>query len=674
MTKKAAMLLLWLPLLFVVPRIAFPSARDDYYSGNIEKAITSYAFMAENDPRNLVSLYDLASIYKEFGRNREAFDAYRAIVTANPSENRARFELAKVYYFLGAYNYAADMFESLEQNGIVNWELYYWRGCAALEQGQFDTALTLFNKSAELDPRKAVIYMKLAELCIKKNDTDCAIDNYKTAMKKDKTFTELNRRLAELYEKKGDRINSFIYWKKVGEIDTTDKTAAKKVEEGIAKVPELKEKAVNYIAARQKIRDEFIPRDMAPVADAEKIIVLKVGIMENVSAISFKCGSDFDFENDRAEAISRGEKLKEYFFQYDREKKQAFFSDGGRRIYFKDEIRIKKDNREATTTFYSVQYGEGFFWSEKKDTTYRGDFLIKSREKTLTLINVVNMEEYLYGVVASEIPPDWPGEALKSQAVAARTYTFKHMDRHRKQGFDVCAQQHCAVYTGVNGEDRRTNRAVDDTRGQALYGSNYKMLDTFFSHCCGGHTNDANEVWGLKKVASLGGVYDGKKQDRDFPLAPFSLEEYVRTKPDVYCRADGNIETSFRWIRYLDADSVNQYMDKKGELGRIKDIRPVSRSNGGALLKVRIEGEKGTKTYGFDSMRNVLGKIRSNVIKWEYSKDEKGFIKELYIYGAGWGHGVGMCQRGLKGMAEDGERYESILYHYFPGSYIKPQY
>jgi SpoIID/LytB domain protein len=100
----------------------------------------------------------------------------------------------------------------------------------------------------------------------------------------------------------------------------------------------------------------------------------------------------------------------------------------------------------------------------------------------------------------------------------------------------------------------------------------------------------------------------------------------------------------------------------------------VRRAHGGALVKVRIVGDKGTKTCGYDAMRNVLGKIRSNMIKWEYLKDDKGYIKEIYIYGAGWGHGVGMCQRGVKGMADENEGYESILYHYFPGSYIRTKY
>jgi SpoIID/LytB domain protein len=421
-------------------------------------------------------------------------------------------------------------------------------------------------------------------------------------------------------------------------------------------------------------REKLSPPEKKSVQNTGEITDIKVGLMENAASISFKCGSNFDFVNDRFESIFRGVKLKEFSFGVDMKKKAAYFTDGVDRVYFEKKMYIMRDNPESTTTVYNIKYAEGFYWAETKDTTYRGDFLIIYENSALTLVNIINMEEYLYGVVPSEIPPTWPIEALKAQAVAARTYTFMHMERHEKAGFDVCNTQHCAVYSGVDGETKATNEAVNSTRGQVLYGSNYRMLNTFYSEDCGGHTQDVNEVWGLKKVASLGGVYDGKRSEWNFPLQPFDLEEYVRTRPDTYCKTYGAGETSFRWIRYLNADDLAYYVDKNTNLGRIKEIRPIRRAQGGALVKVYIEGDKGSKTYGFDSMRNVLGKIRSNVIKWEYLKDEKGFIKEIYIYGAGWGHGVGMCQRGIKGMADDKEGYESILYHYFPGSYIKTRY
>ena len=181
--------------------------------------------------------------------------------------------------------------------------------------------------------------------------------------------------------------------------------------------------------------------------------------------------------------------------------------------------------------------------------------------KKLTLINNLNMEEYLYGVVPAEIPASWHREALKTQAVAARTYAFRHLNRHGSDHFDVCATQHCAVYKGLLGEHSNTSRAVDDTRGVVLYGSNGRLLSTFFSLSCGGRTQDVSEIWGSAKNKSLSGVFDGKRMGAAALLSPFAMEEWVRTFPDTYCRIKGAGETSFRWIRYLNAQDLEYYMN-----------------------------------------------------------------------------------------------------------------
>lgn len=650
------------------------AAPGEYYGEPIEDSISEFMLDAASESSNKMKQFELASVLKEFGRNKEAFEAYSRITATVENEYRARFELAKTHYFLGDYVNAEKEIKNLVFKNIVNWEVYYWWGCSLLESGRLQEAVEIFTKALEADPGKNITYIKLGQLYERSLNLEKAVEYYKLAIKKDKTYTELNRKIAQLYEQKKENISAYNYWRKVGDVDTKDETAIQKTNEFMSSIPFLQEKAKEFVTLKKVQRAQIVPPDKQGILNPENIAEVKVGLMEGVTSISFKCGSNFDFVNDRFESIFRGEKLTEYFFEYDRIKKEPFFSDGKEKIYFKKDMYLSRYNPEASTTVYNVQYAEGFYWSEKKDTTYRGDFLVRYQDKGFTLINIVNMEEYLYGVVPSEIPPSWPEEALKAQAVAARTYTFQHLDRHRRKGFDICGNQHCAVYSGINGENKNTNKAVNDTRGQVLYGSNYRILNTFYSNSCGGHTQDVNEVWGLKKVASLGGVYDGKNREWHFPLSPFYLEEYVRTKPDVYCKTGGAIETSFRWIRYLDSESLSYYLDKKSQLGRIREIKPVRRAKGGALLKVYVSGDKGSKTFGFDSMRTALGKIRSNVIKWEYITDENGYIKEMYIYGAGWGHGVGMCQTGLKGMAEDNKHYESMLYHYFPGSYIKNRY
>lgn len=656
------------------------SEDNKYYSGNLENSIDFYEKEISANKNNVMNYFNLGAIYKELGENRKAFNIYKDLLEINDRDPRVHFELAKMYYFLGAYHFAEEEINFFIRRNIVNWEIYYWLGCIFLELGKYNEAKEALNKSMEVDNKKVIIYIKLAELYQNANDFSEAIKNYKIAIEKDKTYTEeLTRKIAYLYEKQGDFIKAFVYWRKVNDIDTKDVESANKIYQYASTISEIKEKTEEYIAQKKIKRLSYIPPYKPPVYNAEIIPSVEIGLLEKIKYIYFKAGCDFLFLNEKDEELFKGKKLKEYYMEVDAKGKKAYIGEvDGAPIHIKEgNYFIKKEINEATINIYNVQYGEGFYWSSRDDTTYRGNFKVIFKRNFLTFINQVNVEEYLYGVLPSEMPTHWDMEALKAQAVAARTYTFEHLGRHKKDGYDLCAQQHCAVYRGIYGENEKTNKAVDETRGEVLYGSNYKILQTFYSLSCGGHTTDIYDAWGFKLCSSLSGVLDGKNTLNSrwvFPLSPFYFEEWVKMYPDVYCRVEGDYETFFRWIRYMDSDGLQFYVKKKYDLGRIKEIKPVKRAKSGALVKLYIEGEKGNKTVNFDIIRTILGKIRSNVIKWEYRKDAKGFIKDIYIYGAGWGHGIGMCQRGALGMAKQGKKYNEILYHYFPGSYIKKKY
>lgn len=656
------------------------SEEEKYYSNNIEKAIDYYENQIKENKNNIINYLNLASIYKEFGENRKAFNLYRELLDLNDRDPKVHLELAKMYYFLSAYSFAEEEINFFIRRNIINWEIYYWLGCILFEQGRYDEAIEAFNKSIEVDNKKVISYIKLGELYQIINNFDEAIKNYKIAIEKDKIYTEeLTRKIAYLYEKKGDFMKAFVYWRKSSDIDSKDREIADKIQKYISTIPAVKDKTKEYIIQKKKKREEYIPPDKTPVINAEAIPMVEIGLIEKVKYIYFKSGCDFIFSNEKSEVLLKGEKLKEYYIEVDSKGNFAYMGKvDGEPIKIKEgNYYIKKEKNEATINIYNVQYGEGFYWSSNEDTTYRGNFKIIFKKNFLTLVNQINVEEYLYGVLPSEMPPSWDMEALKTQAVAARTYTFEHLGRHKKDGFDLCAQQHCAVYRGISGENDRTNKAVDDTRGEILYGSNYKILQTFYSLSCGGHTTDIYDAWGFKLCSSLKGVLDGRSNLNNkwkFPLSPYYLEEWVKQFPDVYCKVEGNYEPFFRWIRYLDSDTLQFYVKKKYDIGKIKEIKPMKRAKSGAIVKLYIKGEKGSEVVNFDTIRLILGKIRSNVIKWEYRKDSNGYIRDIYIYGAGWGHGIGMCQRGTLGMSKEGKKYNEILYHYFPGSYIRKIY
>ncbi|HRQ42895.1 MAG TPA: SpoIID/LytB domain-containing protein [Candidatus Goldiibacteriota bacterium] len=649
--------------------------QDFYYGADPEKTAAYYVLKTAENPSNRANYYSLASVFKEFGENQKAIEAYLEILKLNPKEVRAHFELAKMYYYTGDAAKGEEMVNVLESKNMANWEVLYWHGCMLLETGRYEEAKIRFLQAIDENMYRNISYIKMAEAYEKTGDIDKALEYYKEAINKDKTYTELNRRIAVLHEKKQEFISAYKYWNKVVEVDTQDTEAREKAQKFAQFVPAIKQMIENDKKRKTDGRAAYTPPEKIRIKESAGFQQVKAGIITGARQVHFKHGSDFAVINHKGEELFKGAAVTDY--ELTAEKKGIFISDseGNSRTLIGENSVIKPANENATAAFYNIAYGQGFYWAERADTTYRGDFVIVEKSGKINVINSLNMEEYLYGVIAAEIPPDWPEEALKAQAVSARTYTMKHLNSHKKDGYDVCATQHCAVYKGVSGENARTIAAVDATRGEVLYDAEGKLLSTFFSNCCGGHTEDVFEVWGYKESKSLKGVYDGDFNWKwKFPLAPFDLEEYVRSMPDVYCKAEGAAETSFRWIRYLDAQDLQRYVAKRKDIGRIKKVEPLKRARGGAVTRIRITGEKGVYEVKFDPIRSVMGKIRSNVIKWEYASDSEGFIKFIYIYGAGWGHSVGMCQRGLKGMSEKGKKYKEILRHYYSDSQIKKLY
>jgi tetratricopeptide (TPR) repeat protein len=179
--------------LLCVPRI-YASSLDDYYSSDISRALKSYAEDSKKSGFDRMALFNLASVQKEFGMNADAVESYRRIVAIADNEYRAHFELAKAYYFTGAYNYAEEEIKNLVFKNIVNWEVYYWWGCILLEEGKLDDALEKFNSAVAADKYKNLPYIKISELYERRGDIDNAIKYCRLAIKFDRTYTELNRR------------------------------------------------------------------------------------------------------------------------------------------------------------------------------------------------------------------------------------------------------------------------------------------------------------------------------------------------------------------------------------------------------------------------------------------------------------------------------------------------
>ena len=267
--------------------------------------------------------------------------------------------------------------------------------------------------------------------------------------------------------------------------------------------------------------------------------------------------------------------------------------------------------------------------------TYTGRFyVVPVSNNKFNLVEHVALENYLYGVLPYEMSPSWPLEALKAQAVAARTYTLKTLENVKTKTFDLYSDVRSQMYKGTGKRYDNVTKAVDQTRGEVLM-YNKKLFFTYYHGNCGGGTDDVKS-WNFK-VSSIK------------PLSGTS------------CKFDSHSK-SYEWTMNVPREKVESYLRKAGLNGTVKTIKPSSKTSTGRAIHLIVHTSKGAKTVPCGEFRLATG-IRS--CKLTHIKVNGHQVR---FEGRGYGHGIGMCQDGANGMAKEKHSYKEILKHYYPGS------
>ncbi|WP_052050516.1 SpoIID/LytB domain-containing protein [Leptolyngbya sp. KIOST-1] len=261
------------------------------------------------------------------------------------------------------------------------------------------------------------------------------------------------------------------------------------------------------------------------------------------------------------------------------------------------------------------------------DKWYRGRVLVVPMEGRVTAINWVDIEAYLYGVVGSEMPASWPQEALKAQAVAARSYALYRRDRTQNDLFDVGSTTAHQVYKGLAGEAASVQAAVNATRGQVLTHGG-RIVEAVFHSSSGGHTENSEDIW-QRPSPYLRGVADF---DQEAPV--------------------------FRWSETFSAQQLAQRITGIGHLQSVATERTTPR---GRVVSIRLQGTQGSRTLTGPELRQALG-LRSTLVSFNIAGDS------IRIDGRGFGHGLGMSQWGARGLALRGHNHQQILTHYYQGT------
>jgi stage II sporulation protein D len=300
---------------------------------------------------------------------------------------------------------------------------------------------------------------------------------------------------------------------------------------------------------------------------------------------------------------------------------------------------------------------------------YRGELRVQAAPGGgLTVVNRLDMETYLLGVVPREIGRFDLDiyEAIKAQAVAARTYAITYLGRRSQQGFDVYATVEDQVYGGAAAENETVNRAVRETTGEILtYGG--QPITAYYHSTCAGQTAAIDEVWNNAPVPYLVSVRD---------LDPSG---------QAYDRSSSRFRWTERWTHDQLVGILNRTLAdslRGRRISQIRDMRVLERTPSDRVRRMRIETDAGTYTVGKDRIRWILPPIRNgnptgilNSSKFDVSLVRSGGrVTEIVAEGGGWGHGIGMCQVGAMGRARAGQDYRTILRTYYPGTEIRRAY
>ena len=331
----------------------------------------------------------------------------------------------------------------------------------------------------------------------------------------------------------------------------------------------------------------------------------------------------------------------------------------------------KKSSETLTVSDVPTGTGGSQLDTGSEDRRYWGAvYVTLDHDGSLLAANAVPEDKLLAGLVPAEMYPDAPPAALEAQAIAARTELLQKIGRRNlTDPYLLCSTQQCQVYAGAGKEDPRTTKAVEATRGIVMLRDGGGMVDVRYSASCGGHTEDNDAIWGGPADPSLRGRADDPKASMS-KVTDDNLDAFLDGGKDAWCNQGKLAKTRFRWTEKLRADDLTARVSVEyPEIGRIKAISAKQRGVSGRIGVLVIKGDKASvEVTGDLHIRRLLGGLKSTL--FEVAREGDSFV----FRGAGFGHGVGMCQMGAIGMASAGKAHDKILGHYYRGTHLHRLY
>jgi stage II sporulation protein D len=429
---------------------------------------------------------------------------------------------------------------------------------------------------------------------------------------------------------------------------------------------------------------------------------IKVGIMDRQTEISGRLNGNFGVKDSGLIPLSR--------FSARSERKRIVLTDEGNHEIIRSPSIKLAALKNSTFQLFNVTIGNRFHWERQEDQTFQGDLVLQLREDgTICAINEISLEDYLKSVISSEMNAEAPFEFLKAHAILSRSWLFAGLHRGKEKKtprgkivqeegemirwydredhdlFDVCSDDHCQRYQGVMKiVSGHAEKATRETNGTVMTYQD-KVCDARYSKACGGITENFETAWNDKQVPYLRSISDAPTLH-----PPVATEKeasaWILAKPQAYCNTgdadilgkvlpevDRETKNFFRWKVEYSRKTFEEILQKKTgiDFGAVKEIVPLRRGPSGRISRLRIVGSKRNTVVGKElEIRRWLSDthLYSSAFMVRLDADR------VVFRGAGWGHGVGLCQIGAAVMATRGFSAEEILKHYFCGVEIKKIY
>ena len=650
-------------------RVNFRSPTEAYYAGHIESAVRLLSRSNIRPPQ----MFQLVALYWELGENSRAanlLERFAADSRMPVIENdEVRRELFITHVLMGNYEQAAVMRHSMESviqrmDNRQRAEFYFHNALVYHEQGNLANAEEFYRRSLDLYRWRALAWYRLGTI-IQDREPAEAETAFRTAWNQDRAFNSALFPLARLLVNRGE-------WEQARNFLATANARFPndpEINAKLAMVLQNVEAADDSGLIRRQITAIPPVVRSAPITPNEG--VMRIGLAENRRLISVRAGGDFVIRNAvTAEVLYTGSAREQFWVEWTG-LDTLVITGANNRVLLNSSTPVIYELLSSQNTSIVAGVLGG---SPGVNRTYRGALEFRPGRTGFTVVNIVNMGDYLYGVVPAEMPASWPVAALHAQAIAARSYAIAYRGTFAERGFDIWGDARSQAYNGVGIEHARTTAAVDATMGIVLVGESNETLAAYYSANHGGHSEDSLFLWGTQTYMQA--VNDRLLPPRNSPLPPDELFRWLRDNPSTYSNVPGFFfANTYRWERWISPDEIRRRLivDRRvgQDPGEIQRIVTRGRGISGRIVELEVQGSERIVRVRGDAIWFNMGGLRSSLFSIRHKMSADGRLQYLVFRGAGYGHGIGLDQHAAAGKASRGMSAEEILLHFYPRATLR---